>query len=463
MITRRFLSFSLALSISTFSCVAVQAAEFTATNIATAKSLAAKAFKSDLAYELDESLSTEVGPRRVGTPGDQAGIDWAVAKMDALGFDKVWTEKVVTPGWERGEIAVSISAPYPQRLVAIALGRSVSTPEGGIEAPVVHFKNLDELKKEPADSLKGKIAYIGYQMQAGIDGDDYGVAGKQRHMGSEVAASKGALAVVIRSVGTDHDRIAHTGGQSGNPSIPAAALSGPDADLLENMFKRGKPVTMKVDISAHNTADVETQNVIGEITGTEKPQDFVVLGSHLDSWDVGTGAIDDGMGVTITLAAAKHIIDSGKKPKRSIRVILFAAEEIGLYGVKQYYQRHKADIGKHVIGAEWDSGTRMIYQLRPGVGKESMPAIKQMAAVLQPYGVALHDSNTAKGQSDLSVLGGAGMPAINFDSDLTDYFDYHHTENDTMANVPPETMRQASAVYTAFAWLTANSLIDFRK
>ena len=443
--------------------VAVMAAQFSDENLLQAKQLAEIASQSELAYELDESLSTEVGPRRVGTPGDRAGIEWAVAKMTALGFDRVWTEQVTTPGWERGEISVEAIAPYPQRMVAIALGGSVPTPSDGIQAQVQAFANLDALKAAPEGSLTGKIAYIGYQMKPSIDGADYGVAGKQRYLGSEVAASKGALAVLIRSVGTDNDRIAHTGAQGNKSSIPAAALSIPDADLLESMMARSEAVSLKIKISAQKKADVQTANVIGEITGSERAEDFVVLGSHLDSWDVGTGAIDDGMGVAITMAAAKHILDSGKKPKRSIRVILFAAEEIGLYGVKQYYAKNKDLLANHIIGAEWDSGTRMIHQLRPGVGEESLAAIKQMAELLQPYGVSLHPSNSAKGQSDLSVLGKAGMPAINFDSDLTDYFDYHHTENDTMANVPPETMRQASAVYTAFAWLTANSLIDFRK
>ena len=354
--------------------VALMAAQFSPENLQQAKALAEKAGKSELAYELDESLSTEVGPRRVGTPGDKAGIDWAVAKMKALGFDRVWTETVTTPGWERGEISVEAVSPFPQRMVAIALGGSVATPAEGIEAEVLAFENLEALKQVEDESLKGKIAYIGYQMKPSIDGADYGVAGKQRYLGSEVAASKGASAVLIRSVGTDNDRIGHTGAQGSKSTIPAAALSIPDADLLESMFKRSEQVTLKVKISSKATPDVQTANVIGEVTGTERPEDFVVLGSHLDSWDVGTGAIDDGMGVAITMAAAKHIIDSGKKPKRSIRVILFGAEEIGLIGVKQYYEKNKGILGNHIIGAEWDSGTRMIHQLRPGVGEQSLAA-----------------------------------------------------------------------------------------
>lgn len=436
---------------------------FTPEQLSTAAQLGKTASESDLAYKLDESLTTEVGARRVGTPADGRAVQWAVAKMNSLGFDKVWTEKVVTPGWHRGDINISVSSPYPQRLVAITLGDSVGTPKGGINAEIVYFASVEELEKAQPNSLNGKIAYIGKKMQPSIDGAGYGSTGKQRWGGGKIAEAKGAAALLIRSVGTDHDRIGHTGSQQGRSNIPAAALSSPDADLVENMLKRGKPVTIQLEITAKRIKDVVTYNVIGEVTGRNKPEDFVVLGSHLDSWDVGTGAIDDGMGVTITMAAAKHIIDSGQKPSRSIRVILFAAEEIGLYGVKQYAEAHKEGIKHHLIGAEWDSGVRAIHQIRPGVGPKSLAAIKQLAKLMQPYGVSLHNSNTAKGQSDISVLGDAGMPAINFDSDLSDYFDYHHTENDTMANVPPATMKQASAIYTIFAWLAADSDIDFRK
>lgn len=436
---------------------------FTQQQLDTAAKLGSVAGKSDLAYQIDEDLSTEIGARRVGTVGGERSIPWAVEKMKSLGFDKVWTEKVITPGWDRGEIKVSVISPFPQRLTAITLGDSVATPAGGLTAEVVPFDSIDALKLAKAGSLMGKIAYIGQKMQPSIDGDDYGIVGRQRWEGGKVAASKGAAALLIRSVGTDHNRFGHTGSQGKGTTIPAAALSAPDADQLENMFKRSKSITIALEITARRTADVVTHNVIGEVKGSETPEDFVLLGSHLDSWDVGTGAVDDGMGVAITMAAAKHIINSGKKPKRSIRVVLFAAEEIGLYGVKQYAKLHKGDLKNHLIGAEWDSGVRPIYSLRPGVGAKSLAAVKQMAVLLKPYGVALHDSNEAKGQSDISVLGEAGMPAINFDSDLSDYFDYHHTENDTMANVDPGTMRQASAIYTIFAWLAADSSVDFRQ
>ena len=426
-----------------------------------AAQLGKKAYGSDLAYKIDESLTTEVGPRRVGTYGDSAGIAWAVAKMKAFGFDKVWTERVVTPGWHRGEIEARVTAPYPQRIEAIALGNSVGTGKEGITAPLVHFRTMAELEAVPDGSLKGKIAFISLRMVRTHDASGYGKGGAPRRKGGIIAGKKGALALIIRSVGTSNNRITHTGGQSGN--IPAAAISNPDADLLVNMFKRTKEIKFFLKSTAARTKDVITANVIGEITGSSDPENYVVLGAHLDSWDMGTGAIDDGMGVGIVLAAAKNIIDSGKRPKRSIRVLLFGAEEIGLYGAAAYVKKHEAEMARHVIGAEWDLGTGKIYSLQSGVGQTALKAIAQMAEIMKPYGVKLDSNNSAKGQSDMSMLGRKGMPAINFHADSTTYFDFHHNENDVMSNVDKDTMRQAEAIYTIYSWLTANSDVDFRK
>ncbi|WP_417316728.1 M20/M25/M40 family metallo-hydrolase [Emcibacter sp.] len=434
----------------------------------TALELKETALKAGLAYELDESLSTEVGARRVGTPGDKKGVDWAVAKMKALGFDKVWTEEVTHVMWERGEINAEVISPYPHKMTAIALGGSVGTPEGGIKAEVVEFENFAALQAAAPDSLTGKIAYVSYRMERKIDGSGYGPAVIARGQGAIEAAKRGAVAFIMRSVGTDNNRLGHTGGmkyEDGVPMIPAAALSNPDADILSNQIRRGKPVTFKLTQSSsrHDATVVKTANVIGEVTGRETPEDYVVLGSHLDSWDVGTGAVDDGIGVTITMAAGKHILDLPQRPKRSIRVVLFGAEEVGLIGVRQYLEKNQAEIGHHVIGAEWDFGVGRIYEMKPGVGPEALNAIREMAELFAPMGVSLSPDNDAKGQSDLSILGNAGMPAVNFSPDGSLYFDYHHTDNDTFDKVDPEAMKINTAIYTMFAYLAAESGVNFRK
>lgn len=434
----------------------------------TVKALQEVALTSSVGYDIDESLTTEVGARMVGTDGDKKSIVWAKQKMKSLGFDKVWSEPVDFVPWERGPASARILAPYPQPMVVIALGGSVGTPANGITAQVAAFKTLDELKKAPKGSLAGKIAFVEYRMERHKNGSGYRKAVGARVTGASIAAEKGAVALLIRSVGTDNHRVGHTGVMrytDGIKKIPAGALSNPDADMLQRQLNRGNPVTVELNIQAKRLEDqkVTTANVIGEITGTEFPDEYVVMAAHLDSWDVGTGAIDDGLGVSITMAAAHHIANLPEKPKRSIRVILFAGEEVGLIGAKQYVKEHKKEIGNIVIGSEWDFGIGKIYRMTPGVGARALVYIEELAQLLAPLGVGLSGENNAKGHSDLSLLGAEGMPAINFHMDGTEYFDIHHTENDTLDKVDKDALKQATAVYATYAYFAAQSGIDFRK
>jgi len=312
----------------------VSAQQLNAEQQAQLDELKATALQSDLSYQLIESLTTEVGHRLMGSEGDKKSIVWAVNKMKALGFDKVWTEEVTGSYWLRGDAKAKIIAPYPHDVVVLALGGSVGTAEKGLTANVAHFETFADLKAAPDNSLNGKIAFVSYQMERHIDGKGYGPAVGTRVTGAVVAAQKGASALVMRSVGTDNNRTAHTGVmryKDGVKKIPAATLSNPDADLLVNQLKRGKPVSLFLKMTAKTDAEViaKTANVIGEFTGSELPNEIVALGAHLDSWDVGTGALDDGLGIGMVVAAAHHIGQLPKRPKRTIRVILFAAEEVG--------------------------------------------------------------------------------------------------------------------------------------
>lgn len=430
--------------------------------------LKATALESDLSYQLIESLTTEVGHRLMGSPGDKKSIVWAVNKMKALGFDKVWTEEVTGSYWLRGEAKARIVAPYPHDLVVLALGGSIGTDKEGLTANIAHFETFADLKAAPDNSLDGKIAFVSYQMERHIDGKGYGPAVGTRVNGAVVAAQKGASAIVMRSVGTDNNRTAHTGVMRYKDSvkkIPAATLSNPDADLLVNQLKRGGDVSMYLHMTARTDAEVvaTSANVIGEFTGSELPAEIVALGAHLDSWDVGTGALDDGLGIGMVMAAAHHIGQLPKRPKRSIRVILFAAEEVGLLGAKQYVKDHKAEMAQHVIGAEWDFGIGRIYKMTPGVGAQSLNAVRELAQYLAPMGVALSPENNAKGQSDMSALSNEGMPSINFSPDGSNYFDYHHTENDTLDKVEPAALKVNTAIYTMYAYFMAESTVNFRK
>ena len=426
------------------------------------------ALNSTLSYDLIESLTTEVGPRLVGTEGDKKSITWAVDKMRALGFDKVWTEEVSGTYWHRGDVEARIVSPYPQKVVAIALGGSIGTGDEGLTGNIAHFETLKDLEAVPDNSLNGKIVFISHKMFRHIDGNGYGPAVGARVSGASVAAKKGASAIIIRSIGTDNNRLAHTGimrYQEDIDKIPAASISNPDADMLMNQLKRSNDIEFYLKLTSHTDTkvDVKTANVIGEITGSEFPEEIVSIGAHLDSWDIGTGAVDDGIGVGMMMASAHHIAQLPKRPKRTIRVILFAAEEVGLLVAKQYVITNKDIMKQHVIGAEWDFGVGPIYEMRTGVGVNSLTALNEFAQFIKPMGVNISKTNTAKAQSDMSLFTEAGMPSISFAPDGNLYFDYHHSENDTLDKVDAKALKHNTAIYTMFAYFSAQSGVDFTK
>ena len=460
-----------AMSLALPSGLMAQDSALTSDMIEHAKMIGEKALNSTLTEEIITSLTTEVGHRLAGSANDAKGREWAINKMTAMGYDKVWTEPVTIPLWHRGTASARITAPFAHNMAITALGNSVRTPEGGLTAEIVQFDEYKDLVAAPEGSLDGKIAYVSFRMEdSGVAGaKGYGYAGQARRNGSVAAAKAGASAIIIRSVGTDDNRTPHTGSMNyadGVTQIPAAAISNPDADLLDNVLKHGKPVTIELNLTSHSHDPVVTYNVIGEITGSDEPDKAVLIGAHLDSWDLAMGALDDGTGVAIVMSAGKHIIDGGVKPKRSIHVILFAAEEEGLYGAHEYVRAHKEDhndFGQTILGAEWDSGTGRIINLEPGVGPTSLTVMREIGAVLAPYGVATLMTNGAKGQSDMSALGNAGMPAVNLGMEKTNYFDYHHTPNDTLDKVDIPAITFNSSIYAMFAFMAASVDVDYMK
>ncbi len=433
-----------------------------------------RALLDNLSVDIVESLTTEVGPRRIGTDGDKRVIEWSQAKFRELGFDRVWTEEVILDrGWTRGEARAEILSPYPHNIVMTALGYSVGT-EGDLVGELVEFKSLEDLEAVPeGDSLKGKIAFVSYSMSDFVpepgqsEFAGYGLGTRARGRGHVVAAKRGAEAIIIRSVGTDNNRYAHTGSGYGYvddvKKIPAAAVSAPDAILIQNMMKRGEPLTMKMNLTSEITGPEKSANIIGEITGREGSDNYLVLAAHVDSWDEGTGAIDDGAGVASMMAAAALIGRMEQQPRRSIRVVLFAGEEIGFYGVNVYMEQHEDDIGEHILGAEVDGGGGRIHTLTSGVGEQSVPVVHEMYKLIAPLGIAWGDSNDARGASDISVLGNAGMPVLDFSQNSNDYFDYHHTPNDTFDKIVPEDMRFLTAAYATIFYMAAEMDIDFRQ
>ncbi len=428
-----------------------------------AQTLRAANDKGTSAYAIVESLTTEIGPRLAGSPAFDRAVEWAQAQFQARGYDKVYLQPVTFPVWERRHESASVVSPYPQHLAILSLGGSVGTGGKPLQAEVVEFKNLDALKAAPEGSLKGKIAFISNRMERFKDGHGYGPAVAARGAGATEASKKGAVAFVLRSIGTDSDRLPHTGMMryaEGVEKIPAVALSNPDADLLSNMLRRGKPVSLNLDIDVGLTGTKTSYNVIGEIRGREKPDEVVVIGGHLDSWDPGTGAIDDASGVGISMAAGELIGQLKRAPRRTVRVIAFCNEEQGLYGGRVYAELNKDKIDTQQLVAESDFGAGRIYAFRAGTSPEAQPVIAQIGELLAPLGIAYETTGGGAGP-DVGPIAGLGAPWGQLAQDGTDYFDYHHTANDTLDKVDAKALDQQAAAYAVMAYLAADSAIDF--
>lgn len=434
-----------------------RAAEVPASTLASATAaLRDAAQRENVAFELLRSLTAEVGHRLAGSPGDARAVAWAESKLKTLGFDSVRTEPVTVPHWERGENRGWITAPWPQEVVVLALGGSEPTPAGGLEAPVMRVTSLDEVKALPDGAAQGKIVFIDERMERTRDGSGYGKAVAKRGAGASESAKKGAVAVLIRSAGTSSHRFAHTGGtryQDGVTRIPAASLSNADADVLAEQLKPGSEVRFRLQLDTRTLPDVPSANVIAEVRGRERPEEIVLLGAHLDSWDVGQGAQDDGAGVAIVTAAAKAIAGLPQRPRRTVRVVLFANEEFGLSGARAYAVAHAEELPRHVAAVESDFGSGAPIKFSSLVEANRLAELEELAALLAPLGVERGD-NESGGGADLSPMRPARVPTFSIAQDGTLYFDIHHTQDDTLAQVNPQDLSANVAAYAAWAyWL----------
>lgn len=417
------------------------------------------------AAEVVGDLTTEIGPRLAGSDAEKRAAQWAKKRFEQFGFDRVTIETFpLEHGWTRGVEKAEVISPSPQPLVITALGGSVATPPEGLEAEIALFKTYDELLALPTNSLTGRIAVVTEPMIRTQDGSGYGAAHRIRGQGPAQAARRGAVAFLMRSLGTDSHRLPHTGETAFGTNglrIPAAALSVPDAEQLERLAARGTPVRVKLLLTPRDLGPVTSQNVIAEIKGRENPDEVVLLGAHLDCWDLGTGAIDDGAGVGIVMAASRAIHDLTPRPKRTIRVVLFGSEEPGLYGGRAYADAHKAELNHIVIAAEPDFGQGPIYRFETGVANPEEPALNQIRSALEPLGVIRGD-NSSHGESDIGVMADLHVPMVTLELDGRDYFDFHHTADDTFDKIKPERINQSTAVYAVFTWLAAELGGDYR-
>jgi len=410
----------------------------------------------DLAWQITEGLTTEIGARPAGSEREAKARDWAVARLTALGFQNVRVEPFTVTGFVRGAETAELTAPYPHKLHITALGYSVPTPKGGLTAELVYFPTLDALKAAPDGSLKGKVAFIDHAFVASQDGAGYGPFGQARRQGPAIAASKGAAGVVIRSVGTDHNRDPHTGATNfPDPAkaIPAGAVSIPDAILIARIARTGKPMTIHLVLEGRPQPNMPSGNVIAELPGRDPALPPVMLACHLDSWDLGTGAIDDAAGCGIITAAALRARRGGQ-PLRTIRVLWSGSEEIGVFGGAAYGKAHATE--PHALVMESDFGADRVWRVKFNLSEANKPMQARIVAALAPMGI-VPSGDKAGGGADTGAIIAAQKPAvIDLDQDGTRYFDLHHTPDDTLDKVDPAQLEQNVAAWTAVLEIVAN-------
>jgi carboxypeptidase Q len=427
------------------------------------RSLREGVLASSQALETVRSLTDATGPRLSGSPGFEAAVPWAVRAMNEAGLTRVHTEACAIPHWERGEEHGELTAPSPQPLSLTALGGSVGTAAEGVEAEVIEATSLDALDRLDPAAVAGKIVLIYVVMDRTRDGHGYGVAVRPRGVGAIHAAKLGAVGLLIRSVGTDDNRAPHTGAMRYDeavPKIPAAALATPDADVIHRQLADGKKVRVRLKLGARTLPDAQGASVVGDVEGSGAPGEIVLLGAHLDSWDLGRGALDDGAGCAIVLEAGRQIAKMARHPRRTVRVVLFANEENGLRGGTAYAAAHAAELGSHVLAMEADLGDGRVYETRFLGAPAGGPAFRAVAAAVEPLG-SVTSAEEAHGGADISPLLAAGVPVLDLRQDASTYFDFHHTANDTLERVRRSELDLAAAAFTVAAYAAADTTAEF--
>ena len=407
------------------------------------------ALSDNLAYQRLADLTETVGPRLSGSAGAEAAVRWGLARFKEDGL-AAHLEKVMVPHWVRGEergeiLASDRMAGHPLSLTA--LGGSVGTPEGGVTAEVIEAQTLAGIAAL-GEKARGKLIFLNHSMTTS---KGYGEFVELRVFGPAAAARAGARGVLLRSLASASLRTPHTGVtiyDPGAPAAPGAAISVEDAELIHRLLARG-PVRARLVLGCRTLPDVESANVVGEVRGREKPGEVVLLGAHLDSWDLATGAIDDGAGVAIVMEAGRLIAHLPQAPRRTVRVVLYMNEENGSRGSKGYAEAHKGELDSHVAAMEADSGAGRPLALSVRAGEGGARAMKDWLAPLETLGIG-EATEGGEGGADIAPLGEARVPFASVQQDTTHYFDYHHSAADTLDKVQPQALASNAAV---FAWV----------
>jgi len=395
-------------------------------------------------------LTETFGPRFSGTPALERAIDWSLAEMKRDGLQKVRGERVMVPRWVRGAERADLVSPREAALPMLALGGSIGTPRDGITAEVLVVNSFDDLSANAAKA-RGKIVLFDVPFTT------YGSTVRYRGTGAVEAARVGAVASLVRSVGPFSMRTPHTGGMRYDSTvrqIPSAAITGEDASMLHRMQDRGERVVVKLAMGARTLPDVPSRNVIGEIVGSDKPEEVVVIGGHIDSWDVGRGAMDDAGGVIVAWEAVRLMHKLGMRPRRTVRVVGWTNEENGLRGGTGYRDAHRAEIDKHVLAIESDGGVFAPRGFGFTGSDSAFAVMSQVAALLKRIGAG--ELTRGGGGADIGPIMALGVPGMGLQVDGTRYFWYHHTDADTVDKLDPGEVAKCVAAMAVMAYVAAD-------
>lgn len=412
-------------------------------------------------YAWLDYLSNQIGGRLSGSVNAQLAVEWGERELKKLDLDKVWLQPVMVPKWTRGvtEFAYIETEPGITTNVPIcALGGSVPTPIGGIKAPIVEVKGLEELKKLGTTQIEGKIVFFNRPMQADLIETfrAYGGCVDQRYSGAAEAAKFGAVGVIVRSMNLRLDDFPHTGAMSYGDlkdidKIPAAAISTNGADLLSSMLTLNPNIKFHINMNCRTWKDVQSYNVIGEITGSEFPNEYMIVGGHLDSWDLGDGSHDDGAGIVQSMEVLRLFKEIGYQPKRSIRVVLFMNEENGLRGGKKYAKVAKDKGENHVFALESDAGGFTPRGFSFDCDDANFTQVQSWKPLFEPY--LIHSFTQGGSGADIGPLKKEGIVLAGLRPDSQRYFDYHHAKNDTFDAVNKRELELGAATMASLIYL----------
>lgn len=427
---------------------------------AAADSLIRAALGDSAAYRRLAALADGFGPRHSGTLALERSLDWIVEQMQADGLENVRKEPVTVTDWVRGAESLELLSPRRRPMRMLGLGRSVGTPAQGIRATVLVVKSFAELRAR-ADEARGRIVLFNVPFDTTVHPfTGYGRTVIYRANGADSASAVGAVAALVRSVTPHSLNTPHTGGMAYDTSarirrIPAAAVTVEDAEMLQRMQDRGERIEVRLRMAAKTSIiGARSYNVVGEIRGSEKPDEIIVMGGHIDSWDVGQGAVDDAGGCVATWEALRLIKALGLKPKRTIRVVMWTNEELGLAGANAYRDAHRAELDKHVLAMESDNGVFRPLAIQAGTGEGGMAIMQAIASMLGAVGV---DSARVGGpQADISPLYALGVPVATIATDASKYFWYHHSDSDTVDKIDPADLARNVAIFAVIAYTVAN-------